>query len=388
MSVALFVGTRKGAFVFRSKDRAAWEIAGPYYLGHTANHVVLDPRDGRTVLIASRAGHLGPTVYRSTDAGRTWAEAELPPRFPKVDEKPEELAYRPDQVLAVAPRRSVSAVFWLTPGHPSEPGVWYAGTSPHGLFRSEDGGNTWHEVEGFNNHPMRLQWSNNDDPKFAPPGGATTHSIIVDPRDKNHLYLGLSTGGFFESTDRGADWRPLNRGCDAVFLPEPDAEFGHDPHCARLAPSNPDRLYQQNHCGIYRIDRPSNRWVRVGDAMPEEVGDIGFAVEVHPRDADVAWVFPMDGTDVWPRTSPDGRPGVFCTRDGGHRWQRQSEGMPPRAWWTVYRQSVSVDRADPVGVYFGTSSGELWGSTDEGACWRPIVQHLPAIVSVEAAELN
>jgi hypothetical protein len=386
MSVALFVGTRKGAFILRSNDRQKWELTGPSYLGHVASHVVLDPRDGRTVLMASHAGHLGPTVYRSTDGGLTWSEAETPPRFPKV-EGAGEPALRPDQERAVAPGRSVAFVFWLTPGHASEPGVWYAGTSPHGLFRTEDGGNTWHGVDGFNENPMRLQWSNNDDPKFAPPGGATTHSIIVDPRDKAHLYLGLSSGGFFESTDRGASWRPLNRGCEALFLPDPEAEFGHDPHCARLSPSNPDRLYQQNHCGIYRLDRPSERWTRVGEGMPKEVGDIGFAIETHPRDADVAWVFPMDGTDVWPRTSPDGRPAVFSTRDAGATWQRQSEGMPDRAWWTVYRQSVSVDRADPVGVYFGTSNGELWGSTEEGTCWRPIIQHLPAIVSVEAAEL-
>jgi hypothetical protein len=387
MSVALFVGTRKGAFILRSSDRCKWELVGPSYLGHTANHVVLDPRDRQTVMMASRAGHLGPTVYRSTDGGLTWAEAEQPPRFPKVSEPEPGADLRPDQIAAVAPTRSVANVFWLTPGHASEPGVWYAGTSPHGLFRSEDGGKSWQGVEGFNDNPQRLAWSNNDDPKFAPPGGATTHSILVDPRDKNHLYLGLSTGGVFESPDRGASWSPLNRGCHAVFLPEPDAEYGHDPHCVSLAPSNPDRLYQQNHCGIYRIDRPSSRWVRVGEAMPKEVGDIGFAVETHPYDADMAWVFPMDGTDVWPRTSPDARPGVFVTRDAGASWQRQCEGMPGRAWWTVYRQSVSVDRADPVGVYFGTSSGELWGSHDEGATWRPIAQHLPAIVSVEAAEL-
>ena len=209
------------------------------------------------------------------------------------------------------------------------------------------------------------------------------HSINVDPRDRNHLYIGLSSGGVFESNDGGADWRPLNKGVVGEFLPDPATEFGHDPHCVRIHPAMPDRLYQQNHCGIYRLDRPGERWTRIGDNMPSEIGDIGFPIELHPRDPDIAWVFPMDGTDVWPRTSPEGRPAVYVTRDAGESWQRQDTGLPERGWLTVKRQAMTTDRADPVGVYFGTTGGEVWASVNEGESWRCLARHLPEIFSVE-----
>jgi hypothetical protein len=163
----------------------------------------------------------------------------------------------------------------------------------------------------------------------------------------------------------------------------------HDPHSVKVSPSNPDRLWQQNHCGIYRLDRPGTRWERVGRAMPKAVGDIGFPIVVHPRDADVAWVFPMDGSTVWPRTSPGGRPAAYVTRDGGRRWTRLDGGLPRgKAWWTVKRQAMSGDAHEPVGLYLGTTSGELWASRDEGRRWTCLARHLPEIYAVEAAELG
>ena len=155
----------------------------------------------------------------------------------------------------------------------------------------------------------------------------------------------------------------------------------------RLHPLRPDRLYQQNHCGIYKMERPEGRWERIGDNMPREVGDIGFPIELHPRDPDTAWVFPMDGTDVWPRTSPDGKPSVYMTRDAGTSWTRCDQGLPATAWYTVKRQAMTVDTGDPVGVYFGTTSGEVWASADEGSSWSPIAEHLPEIYSVEHADV-
>jgi photosystem II stability/assembly factor-like uncharacterized protein len=365
----LLVGTRKGLWVLAADtDRRRWSMAGPMFLGHIVNHAVLDPRDRSTLLVAASTGHLGPTIFRSTDLGATWWEAAEPPAFAEGDPL----------------GRSLRSTFWLTPGHADEPGAWYVGGSPQGLFRTEDGGDTWAPVSGWNDHPNFVEWA--EWPEQGTPDGSMLHSVIVDPRDARHLYLGLSGGGIFESTDGGADWAPLNLGVEAEFLPDPDPAYGQDPHCVRLHPAMPDRLYHQNHCGIYRLDRPGTRWTRIGDNMPREVGDIGFPIELHPRDPDTAWVFPMDGTDVWPRTSPDGRPAAYVTRDGGASWQRQDSGLPARGWLTVKRQAMCTDDADPVGVYFGTTGGEVWASADEGGHWELVVSHLPEIYSVEHAD--
>jgi photosystem II stability/assembly factor-like uncharacterized protein len=305
---------------------------------------------------------------RSTDLGRTWHEASRPPAFAANDRL----------------ERSLRAVFWLTPGPADEPGVWYAGGSPQGLFRTEDGGDTWEPHTGWNDHPNWEQWC--EWPEEQTPDGSMLHSINIDPRDPAHLYIGLSGGGVFESLDGGNDWKPLNAGSIVTFAPDPEPEYGQDPHCVRLHPLQPDRLYQQNHCGIYRMDRLDGRWVRIGDNMPRDVGDIGFPIELHPRDPNTAWVFPMDGTDVWPRTSPDGRPAAYVTRDAGESWTRCANGLPERGWLTVKRQAMTVDDRDPVGVYFGTTSGEVWASNDEAASFTCIAQHLPEIYSVECGD--
>lgn len=257
--VALLIGTRKGAFILRGdRRRLTFRLTGPIFLGHMVHHMVLDPRDRRTLVVAARTGHLGLTVFRSTDFGKTWKEAKQPPAFPKVAEGEKGLV--------------VDHVFWLSPGHPMEKDIWYAGTSPQGLFRSEDGGQTWEGMAGFNQHPMRPKWTGGE--QDATPDGPKLHSILIDPRNPNHMYIGMSSGGVFESKNKGADWKPLNQGCRADFLPNPYPEYGHDPHCVRLHPLKPDRLYQQNHCGIYRMDRPEGRWIRIGENMPKKIGDI------------------------------------------------------------------------------------------------------------------
>ena len=255
-------------------------------------------------------------------------------------------------------------------------------------------------MRGFNDHPdyeIRTE-----DPQAGTPDGPVLHSIHIDPRDSRHMYLGLSGGGVYESPDQGESWEPLNHGM-ATTVADPSEGAGetqptslqweeigpaHDPHSVQMHPLDPDVLYQQNHCGIYRIRRPADTWERIGRNMPSEIGDIGFVMGLHPRDTSTAWVFPMDGTDVWPRTSPGGKPAVYVTRDAGRSWQCQNDGLPERAWYTVKRQCLSVDNADPVGVYFGTTCGEVWGSINEGASWSCLAQHLPEIYSVEAAEIS
>jgi photosystem II stability/assembly factor-like uncharacterized protein len=371
----VLVATRKGAWLFHGDSaRKKWRVDGPHFLGHTISHLVLDPRDKRTLLAAAKTGHLGPTVFRSTDMGKTWKEAAQPPAFAKAPEGEK--------------GRAVDHTFWLTPAYANEPNVWYAGTSPQGLFRSEDGGVTWAPYSMINDDPQYREWMGTV--QDGTPDGPKLHSIIIDPRDPKHLYFAMSGGGVHESLDGGNTWRVMIKGMDVVegFGFDGSKPTFHDPHCLRMAPSNPDRIYQQNHCGIYRIDRPSDTWVRIGKAMPKKVGDIGFPLVVHPRDDNTAWVFPMDGTQVWPRTSPDGKPAVYVTRNGGKSWQRQNAGMPKsQGWWTVKRQSMTGDACDPVGLYFGTTSGELWASRDEGRKWSCIARHLPEIYAVEAAVL-
>ena len=167
----------------------------------------------------------------------------------------------------------------------------------------------------------------------------------------------------------------------------PDPVFGQDPHCMVMSPADPDRLYQQNHCGIYRLDRPGEKWERIGLKLPKAIGDIGFAVVAHPRDADTLWVFPMDGTEVWPRTSPGGKPAVFRSKNGGRSWARLANGFPTeQGWFTVFRQAMACDTRDPAGLYLGTTNGEIWASRDEGESWRRAVAHLPRILALEVVE--
>ncbi len=376
----LMVATRKGAWLFHSDHRRrTWQADGPHFLGHTITHLQLDPRDGRTLLAAAKTGHLGPTIFRSTNFGRSWQEASRPPAFaaPAAASAPGGL-----------PARAVDHTFWLTPGHASETGTWYAGTSPQGLFRSEDGGNTWQPLPAVNDDPQFREWMGTV--QDGTPDGPKLHSIIVDPEDAQHLFFGMSGGGVHESRDAGRSWSPLIQGLEVVEGFDPATVTFHDPHCVRLCPSKPNRLYQQNHCGIYRVDLPADGsaavWQRIGRKMPKRVGDIGFPLVVHPRDADTAWVFPMDGNTVWPRTSPGGRPAAYVTRNAGRSWQRLDQGLPDsQAWWTLKRQALAVDQRPVPALYLGTTSGELWLGRDEGARWSLIARHLPEIYAVEVA---
>ena len=383
---ALLVATAKGAFILSAgPGRKSWTLSKPIHLGSRIHDFRQDPRNPRHLLMTATGGHLGPTIFRSANKGRTWLEASKPPAFKKVAAGKRK---KKTAKLLANLDRSVSLNFWLEPGHADEPGSWYVGSSPQGLFRSDDGGDTFKGVKGFNDNENWPLWTENG--KAGTPDGPFLHSIQINPRDASHIYLSMSIGGTFESCDKGKTWWPLNHGVAADFIPGGPGEFGHDPHCVVQHPADPDVLYQQNHCGIYRLDRRNgDEWQRIGMKMPKAIGDIGFPIVLHPQKSDVAWVFPMDGTQAWPRTSPKGKPAAYRTENAGKTWQRLSRGFPEsNAYLTVKRQAMGIDQElRSLGIYIGTTSGEIWMGRNGGESWSCIAKHLPQIFGISTAYL-
>ena len=369
-TLRLFIGTRKGTFAIEGDaSRKAWEVQGPWNLGSTCFHVVSDPRNRASVLAAVRTPMGRPTVMVSRDGGENWKAAEQPPAFSEEAGMDGQLDAWSSEQRAFD--RSVNQVFWLSPGHAQQPGTWFAGTSPQGLFRSEDGGLSWAPLDGLHRADEFDGWTSVGEDRT--PDGPKLHSVLVDPRDSDHMFAAMSTGGVIETVDGGASWGRLPLEGDGVG----------DPHRVVMAATNPDLLWMQSRIGVFRMETSERRvWERAGSM---ELGDAGFPIAVHPADPDVAWVVPMDDSENWTRMPRDGRACVLRTRDGGASWERLERGLPKApCWWTVKRQCLALDGYDPVGVYFGTSNGEIWGSTDEGGKWKRLASGLPHVYSVEA----
>ncbi len=350
--VLLLIGTRKGVFIAESDgDRRSWSLSGPFCETWPMNHVVGDPATG-TIYGAGGNAWFGPAVWKSTDLGATWSHSS------------EGLAY-------AAGEDPITSVWSLA----AVDGYLYAGVQPAGLFLSDDGGENWEQVSGLRDHPTRPQWQ---------PGGAglILHSLVIDPEDHDRMWVGISAAGVFHSADGGRTWEPRNQGTRADFLPEGQRypEFGQCVHCVVKAPGMADRLYQQNHCGMYRSEDGGVSWQSIEAGLPST---FGFPAAVHPRDPDTLFLIPLNG-DIRGRYVPDGKAAVWRTRDGGSNWQALRDGLPQEnVFFGVLRQAMATDRLDPAGVYFGSSSGALFASADEGETWTRIAENLPTILSVE-----
>jgi photosystem II stability/assembly factor-like uncharacterized protein len=349
---AVLLGTPKGAFVLDGDTgRHEWRIRGPLCDGWPIHDVSVEPGSG-ALLAAGGSPWYGPAVWRSDDLGETWTHSS------------EGLTYGDDGP-------AVKTVWNVTAAH----GVVYAGVEPAGLFRSADGGRTWHHVSGLRDHPSRPSWQPGN-------GGLILHTIVPDPLDADRLWVGASAVGVFETRDGGATWATRNRGVRADFSPEKYPEFGQCVHKFAMAADGGGHLYQQNHCGVYRSSDGGAQWEEITPGLPSQ---FGFVMAAHPRDPLTAWVIPLTGPEQG-RLMPDASAAVWRTNDGGDSWTRSGDGLPQRdAYLGVLREAMAVDRLDPVGVYFGTSTGQVYASTDEGRTWSLIADRLPPIWSVEAA---
>jgi hypothetical protein len=360
--VLLLVGTMKGAFILRSsKRRGKWEMGGPYFPGSAVYALAYDGRAGRHRLWAGpQSMHWGGLLRRSDDFGKQWTNPqEANVKFPE------------------GTGAALKQIWQIVPGREAEPDTLYCGVEPAALFASRDGGETWSLVEGLWNHPQRPRWEPGG-------GGLCLHTILLDPVDSRRIRIAVSTGGMYVSEDGGVRWRPSNKGVRAEFLPDKYPEFGQCVHKVVQSQRQPDRMFLQNHWGLYRSDNRGESWTDIANGVPS---DFGFAMAIHPEDPDCAWIVPLEA-DMF-RCTPEGRLRVYRTRDAGRRWEAMTKGLPQKdAYETVLRDAMAVDSLDPAGVYFGTRSGKLFGSADRGKSWSTLLDGLPPIVAVKAAVVS
>ncbi len=357
--VVLLVGTMKGAFVLcADATRRTWEVGGPYFPGNAVYAMAYDGRAGRhRVWAGPNSMHWGGLLRCSDDFGRTWTNPEAANvRFPE------------------GTGAALKQIWQITPGRETEPDTLYCGVEPAAVFVSRDGGDTWTLNEGLWNHPQRARWEPGG-------GGLCLHTILLDPADVRRIRVAVSTGGMYVSEDDGMTWRPSNTGVRADFLPEKYPEFGQCVHKVVQARTNPDRMFLQNHWGLYRSDDRGESWTDIANGVPS---DFGFGLAIHPRNPNCAWIVPLESDEF--RCTPEGKLRVYRTRDAGASWDALSAGLPQDgAYETVLRDALAVDPVAGARVYFGTRSGKLFGSTDEGDTWAELLDGLPPVISVKTA---
>jgi protein kinase-like protein len=359
--VLLMVGTVKGAFLLRSTlERRRWEVAGPYFHGQAIYALAYDGRDGRHRLWASTSSYWGTYLRSSDDFGRIWTNPhEANVRFPADS------------------AASLKNIWQICLGRPDEPNVLYCGVEPAALFESRDAGETWSLVRGLFDHPHRPRWMPGN-------GGLCLHTILPDPAKNDRMHVAISAGGVYATDDGGCTWRAQNRGIRVMFQPEKYPEFGQCVHKIAMHPARPDRLFLQNHWGLYRSEDGGESWKDIANGVPS---DFGFAIVMHPHNPDCAYIVPVESDEF--RCTPDGRLRVYRTRNAGASWEPLMRGLPQkRAYETVLRDAMTVDSIDPHGLYFGTRSGQLYGSCDEGKTWNRILEGLPAVVCVRSAVIG
>jgi hypothetical protein len=361
-TVRLLVGTSKGLFFLRATAaRRAWQLEGPHLAGRAIYSVAHDGRGERQRVWAGAASmHWGAVLVSTDDWGRSWDEPEeANVKFPA------------DTGLAL------KQIWQIAPGLADEPDTLHCGVEPAALFRSTDGGKTWEVVRGLLDHPHRERWTPGG-------GGLCLHTIVRDPGNADRMWIAISSGGVYRTTDGGRTWTARNVGIRAEFLPDKYPEFGQCVHKIVQHPGRAGRLFAQNHWGLYRSDDAGDSWRDIARGVPS---DFGFAMTIHPRDPETVYIIPITSDQV--RVSPEGRLRVYRTRNGGRSWEALTRGLPQRhVYDIVLRDGLTTDSLDPAGVYFGTRNGKVYASNDSGRSWRLAIDGLPSITCVRAVVVD
>ena len=384
-TVRVLVGTRKGAFILTSDGkRKDWKVDGPHFAGWEMYHLKGSSVDPNRIYASQTSGWFGQIVQRSDDGGKTWFQPGTPPgetTGPGGTPKGESNKFVYDAAAAPLTTHQwydgtqhpweFKRVWHLEPSL-SNPDTVYAGVEDAALFRSTDGGKSWHELSGLRGHGTGPGWQ-------PGAGGMCLHTIILDPKNPNRVFIAISAAGAFRTDDGGKTWKPINRGLHSQYIPDPKAEVGHCVHHVAMNPSRPGVLFMQKHWDIMRSDDAGENWREVSGNLPT---DFGFVIDVHAHEPETIYVVPIksDGEHF----VPDGRLRVYRSRTGGDEWEALTNGLPQsNCYVNVLRDAMAVDSLDSCGVYFGTTGGQVYCSADAGNTWNPIVRDLPAVLSVE-----
>ena len=381
------VGTRKGAFVLTSDGkREKWEVSGPHFAGWEIYHVKGSPVDPNRLYASQSSSWFGQIIQRSDDGGKTWVQPGTAPGEPTTTPDgtpiPESNKFVYDGVPGTHQWYDGTQHPWefkrvwhLEPSL-SDLDTVYAGVEDAALFRSTDGGKSWHELSGLRKHDTGPKWQ-------PGAGGMCLHTILIDPTNQDRIFVAISAAGAFRTDDGGKTWAPINRGLHSQFMPDPNAEVGHCVHRIAMHSSRPGVLFMQKHWDVMRSENAGDSWKEVSGNLPS---DFGFPIDVHAHEPDTIYVVPIKSdSEHFP---PDGKLRVYRSRSGGNEWEALTKGLPQRdCYVNVLRDAMCVDALDSCGVYFGTTGGQVYGSNDAGDSWNAIVRDLPAVLSVEVQTL-
>ena len=367
--VRVLVGTRKGAFILTSDGkRSKWEISGPHFAGWEVYHLKGSPVDPNRIYASQSSGWFGQKIQRSDDGGESWTPVGDGFAYDGV-------AGTHQWYDGTQHPWEFKRVWHLEPSR-TDPDLVYAGAEDAALFRTTDGGTSWHELPGLRNHETGPSW--------APgAGGMCLHTILIDPTNPDRMFIAISAAGAFRTDDGGESWRPINRGLNSLYIPDPTAEVGHCVHRIAMHPSRPDVLFMQKHWDVMRSDDAGDSWREISGDLPT---DFGFPIDVHAHEPETIYVVPIKSdSEHFP---PDGKLRVYRSKTGGEHWEPLTKGLPQGdCYVNVLRNAMAVDALDPCGVYFGTTGGQVYGSANSGDDWAPIVRDLPAVLSVEVQAL-